>query len=83
MYDVDFVDLTTAYACGFGEVRKTTNGGQSWTSQPVSVFGNLVGIDFVNATTGWVVGAEGSIFNTTNGGVTWMRQRHDANKFFT
>ena len=83
MYDVDLVDATTGYACGFGQVRKTTNGGQTWTSQPVSVFGNLVGIDFVNATTGWVVGAEGSIFNTTDGGVTWVRQRHDTNKFFS
>ena len=83
MYDVDLVDQNTAYACGFGEVRKTTDGGLTWVSQPIPLFGNFVGIDFVSATTGWVVGAEGSVYNTTNGGATWVRQRHDSSKFFT
>ena len=63
-YDVDLVDQNTGYACGFGEVRKTTDGGLNWVSQPISLFGNFVGIDFVSATTGWVVGDDvpGSIW---------------------
>lgn len=83
VYDVDMVDVNTAFACGFGEVRKTTNGGQTWTSQPIPLFGNFVGIDFVSPTTGWVVGAEGSVYKTTDGGSSWVRQRHDTSKFFT
>ena len=83
MYDVDLVDQNTGYACGFGEVRKTTDGGVTWVKQSIPLFGNFVGIDFVSATTGWVVGAEGSVYNTTNGGATWVRQRHDSSKFFT
>ena len=82
-YDVDLVDQNTAYACGFGEVRKTTDGGLNWVSQPIPLFGNFVGIDFVSTTTGWVVGAEGSVYKTIDGGASWARQRHDTSKFYT
>jgi len=83
MYDVDLVDQNTAYACGYGEVRKTTDGGQNWISQHISLQGNFVGVDFVNATTGWVVGAEGSVYKTADGGNSWLRQRHDTSRFYT
>jgi photosystem II stability/assembly factor-like uncharacterized protein len=83
VYDVDLVTQSTGYASGFSEVRKTSDGGRTWISQPISLFGNLIGIDFVNATTGWVVGAEGSVYKTTNGGSSWVRQRHDTSKFYT
>jgi photosystem II stability/assembly factor-like uncharacterized protein len=83
MYDVDLADPNTGYACGFGEVRKTTNGGQTWVRQAIPLQGNLVGIDFANATTGWVVGAEGSVYKTTDGGSIWVRQRHDTSQFYT
>jgi photosystem II stability/assembly factor-like uncharacterized protein len=83
MYDVDFVDQDTAFACGYGEVRKTADGGRTWVSEPIPLAGNFVGIDFVTASTGWVVGAEGSIYKTTDGGSTWVRQRHDTSKFYT
>jgi photosystem II stability/assembly factor-like uncharacterized protein len=83
MYDVDFIDQDTAYASGFGEVRKTTDGGRTWISQPIPLFGNFVGIDFVNTTTGWVVGAEGSVYKTTDGGSSWVRQRHDTSRYYT
>ena len=82
-YDVDLVDQNTGYACGFGEVRKTTDGGLNWVSQPIALFGNFVGIDFVSTTTGWVVGAEGSVYKTIDGGASWARQRHDTSKFYT
>jgi photosystem II stability/assembly factor-like uncharacterized protein len=83
MYDVDLVDQSTGYACGFGEARKTTDGGQTWVRQAIPLQGNLVGIDFVSATTGWVVGAEGSVYKTTDGGSIWLRQRHDTSQFYT
>jgi photosystem II stability/assembly factor-like uncharacterized protein len=34
----------------------------------------LVGVSFVSATQGWVVGAGGTILTTTNGGTTWTPQ---------
>jgi photosystem II stability/assembly factor-like uncharacterized protein len=83
MYDVDLVDQSTGYACGFGGVSKTTNGGQTWVRQAIPLQGNLVGIDFVSATTGWVVGAEGSVYKTIDGGSIWLRQRHDTSQFYT
>ena len=81
MYDVDLVNQSMGYACGFGQVRKTTNGGQTWAGQAIPLHGNLVGIDFVSSTTGWVVGAEGSVYKTIDGGNIWVRQRHDNSRF--
>jgi photosystem II stability/assembly factor-like uncharacterized protein len=83
LYDVDLVDQNIGYACGFGSVWKTVDGGVTWSRQSIPLFGNLVGIDFVDASTGWVVGAEGSVYKTSNGGVTWVRQRHDSSAFYT
>ncbi len=83
LLDADLVDASIGYASGFGLVQKTTDGGKTWTALPVPIQGNLSGIDFVDASTGWVVGAEGSVFRTTDGGATWVQQRHDASKFFT
>lgn len=68
LFDVDLVDQNTGYACGFGAVWKTHDGGQTWTRQSIPLSGNFVGIDFVNATTGWVVGAEGSVYKSDDGG---------------
>lgn len=61
-------------------IYRTTNGGRSWVLQtpprglpdaPDVVLNNVF---FINPTTGWVVGSEGSIYATRNGGTTWTRQ---------
>lgn len=55
-------------------IRKTIDGGLSWTTQittPVTAFNSVY---FCNDTTGYVVGNGGRIFKTTNGGNTWTQQ---------
>src|SRR5688572_5657044 len=57
LYNVWFTSSTTGYVVGEnGLIRKTTNGGSTWTtlSSPTSL--NLYTIQFVNATTGWAAG---------------------------
>ena len=46
----------------------------SWESQTSGTSQWLFGIDFVNASTGWVVGDSGTILKSTTGGVTWVSQ---------
>ena len=80
---LDFTDANTGWICASlgsansGSVYRTTNGGLSWTMQNGSFTGanNLLGIDFINNTTGWVVGGTAAkIFKTTDGGVNWVSQ---------
>lgn len=81
---IGMVNPTTGYLSGRdGYFFKTTSGGTSWISlSPNPVLGNywLRSIDFVNESTGWVVGgfpppaAIVKIFKTTNGGVNWIDQ---------
>jgi len=81
-YGVDFVDVYTGYAVGLYKVIvKTTNGGVNWIllSRDTTWYNPLVGVDFVNANTGTVVGQLGqggqnAILRTTNGGLTWVSQ---------
>jgi len=82
---IDMLNSNTGWISGrFGTFYKTTNGGTSWdtsmTNNPVLApyFGN--GVNFINETTGWIVGGLPSIggvtkiFKTTNGGVNWFEQ---------
>ena len=45
---------------------------QSWVQQASGTTENLRDIFFVDANTGWVVGENGSILKTTNGGAEWV-----------
>jgi photosystem II stability/assembly factor-like uncharacterized protein len=83
--DVTFIDANTGWAVGaihwdqaqrryVGTIIKTTDGGVTWTPQVVGVNELLNAVVFVDATTGWVVGANGTILHTTDGGQTWTQQ---------
>jgi photosystem II stability/assembly factor-like uncharacterized protein len=76
MEGVEALDAQTVLALGqvpLGPrfILRTTNGGQTWddVSPSQAVF---MDTDFVDASTGWVVG--GRIYKTTNGGQTWTEQ---------
>jgi photosystem II stability/assembly factor-like uncharacterized protein len=61
---------------GPSDLLATTDGGKTWQSQirlPVSIFN----IQFLDKATGWASGAKGAIYHTTNGGVTWDRQKSE------
>lgn len=59
-------------------VSVTVTGGGGSPPPPSSVTvrpeGNLRGVFFADATTGWIVGSQGRIYATTDGGVTWAAQ---------
>jgi photosystem II stability/assembly factor-like uncharacterized protein len=56
-------------------ILHTTNGGVMWDIQwhDTTIIG-LYAIHFTNASTGYVVGASGTILHTDNGGITWIKQ---------
>jgi len=81
-----FIDNQTGYVAGYDQtngltIRKTTNGGISWSHYPVNhwyYYAMKVGIDFVNQNTGYAVGYKylgnsGQVFilKTTNAGSNW------------
>ena len=59
---------------GPSDLLTTTDGGKTWQSQarlPVSIYD----IQFLDKTVGWASGSRGAIYHTTNGGLTWDKQR--------
>lgn len=49
-----------------------------WTSQSSGVLETLNDVFFIDSQTGWAVGNNGTILNTTNGGETWATQSSSA-----
>ncbi|MBS1493879.1 MAG: T9SS type A sorting domain-containing protein [Bacteroidetes bacterium] len=74
---VFFANSQTGYAIGGGpsdKPLKSTNGGLNWVSLSTSIDTTKYGLDFANATTGWMMGFNGFIQKTTDGGTTWITQ---------
>jgi photosystem II stability/assembly factor-like uncharacterized protein len=80
--DVVFVDRNNGFVTGvderFGTSRppisfRTTDGGQSWTQINVERPGTGGGIDFVDASHGWLMSFGTLGQRTTDGGLTWRR----------
>jgi photosystem II stability/assembly factor-like uncharacterized protein len=87
--DVFFLDANNGWLAGANsDIRRTTNGGTSWTIQSAPVSGSLKSIYFLNANLGWIVGGDydtltgqgrnGLILHTTNGGTSWTAQISNA-----
>ncbi len=85
---VHFVDAMNGWVVGNrGTILHTTNGGATWTSQTTDAVRNalapgdpaitLESVHFVDAMNGWVVGHNGTILHTINGGTTWTAQTVD------
>lgn len=57
---------------GSRELRRTTNGGQTWLAMFLAITaGELTQIFFVDDNTGYISGKSNTLFITTNGGVNW------------
>ena len=67
-----FLVLTAAAAISPGAARAATY--NTWTKQTSGTTSTLYGINFINASNGWLVGAAGTTRYTTNGGTTWTAQ---------
>jgi photosystem II stability/assembly factor-like uncharacterized protein len=84
-YDVSAVDSSNVWVVGWrgswvgdngNVIISSTDGGATWTSYAMpSMTSGLSGVDFITATTGWVVGREG-IYHTTDGGKSWVLQKN-------
>ncbi len=88
--DVSFVDAARGWAAGtdyaaepvVSWVRKTTDGGLTWTTQLELPGDTLNAVEFVDPQHGWTVGS-GVILATYDGGDTWVEQvRDDGPSFF-
>lgn len=88
-YDIKFVDSLTGWKAK-GTMKKTTDGGLTWTQQILPSGGNIISNNFnkfsvVNRDTLWGVGGEiiigsqarGTIYRTTDGGINWLFQIPD------
>lgn len=85
--DVFFVDPQTGWIVGeFGTLLHTENGGKTWVPQPCAdleatvaesdwdrPLPALYGIYFKDRNQGWVVGMDGIILKTNDGGKRWER----------
>ncbi len=71
---LDLVDAQRAWVLT-NVLQRTTDGGASWATYEAPATSDM---DFVNATTGWLVGGS-SIYRTTDGGQSWTTQYTDNN----
>lgn len=71
---VYFIDHNTGYMSGNGIILKTLNGGTNWLVISTAFSGSS--IYFNNVFTGYV--CEGTVFKTTDGGVSWQDQNLSA-----
>jgi photosystem II stability/assembly factor-like uncharacterized protein len=82
LYDVGFLDRNNGYIVGeFGKIFHTTNGGKKWTEQQKTVMDSSVldildlptffDVEFSDSNNGMVVGLDGRIAVTTDGGKDW------------
>ena len=86
LYDVRFVDEQNGWIVGeFGKIMHTSDGGATWDEQQESLVGEEIvdaldlptffGIDCTSVTECTVVGLDGKIASTTDGGKTWSFQQ--------
>jgi photosystem II stability/assembly factor-like uncharacterized protein len=77
---IDMIDSNLGYIVGSNSaVYRTTNGGLVWDSVTTTITPGqtLYKVDFINANTGWVfsnTSDAGTIWKTTDAGVSWTQQ---------
>lgn len=94
LYAVDFSDIEHGWIVGdLGVILHTSidtknSGTRKWKHQRGgprfhnSADGLLLGVDFISNKVGWVVGENGTILHTRNGGVTWESQSNPTHLLF-
>jgi photosystem II stability/assembly factor-like uncharacterized protein len=82
--DIAFPDQLTGYACGpsggignctlNSSVHKTMDGGKNWVRHNTGVNNAMNKLLFLDAYTGWALGASSTVIKTTDGGMSWVSQ---------
>ena len=85
LYHIYFVDQNVGYIIGGrATILKTEDGGKTWSRKmamsetpgrdgnPRPLRANLMGIQMLNETTGFIAGSENTILTTTDGGESWV-----------
>ncbi|MCP4251663.1 MAG: hypothetical protein GY778_31900, partial [bacterium] len=67
---ISMPDATTIFGIGGGTIYRSTDGGSTWDPQP-SVSEPLGGVHFTDSDHATVVGTNGTILRTWNGGHDW------------
>ena len=67
--DIEIVDASCFYVVGaYGKMFKSTDGGSSWAALTLGQSAGITGVSFVDRDIGWVVGLNGTVMSTANGG---------------
>ena len=73
-YSVYFVDELNGWMCGdLGIIKKTTDGGITWTEQSLGEGQRASSICFIDLNNGWAARGR-TFYKTTNGGESWSHQ---------
>ena len=85
LYNIYFIDENMGFITGGrGTILKTEDGGKTWArkmarsdtpgrgGRPGGIRANLMGIQMISETIGFIAGSENTILKTTDGGETWV-----------
>jgi len=79
MYGIHFFNKDNGIVAGlYGEMLRTTNGGESFSLTPIPKENFFRSIFFVDEHTGWATG-DSLLLKTTNGGANWVPKEMNAN----
>jgi photosystem II stability/assembly factor-like uncharacterized protein len=92
LYDVEFLDADNGYIVGeFGKIYHTTDGGETFTEQQESVMDasvidildlpTMFDVEFYDENNGMIVGLDGRVAVTTDGGEDWNFVPHNVDDF--
>jgi photosystem II stability/assembly factor-like uncharacterized protein len=69
-------DKATGWAVGEKGIILNSPDGNKWVAQTSFIDETLEGVYFIDSNKGWVVGRNGTILYTTNGGAKWNKQAY-------
>jgi photosystem II stability/assembly factor-like uncharacterized protein len=74
----DSADPLLGLLGGFGDVYRTTDGGDTWAATPIGVFGEFHRILFDPGATGvaYAMSTNNGVFRTTDGGLSWSARNN-------